>query len=91
MIPNGGRWHYLSGKKLCALLRGIMYEHDGDFYCLTCLHSFRIKNKVESHKKVCENKDFCNIVMPSKDTKMLEFNQYKKIDEALLFMEILNL
>ena len=25
------------------------------------------------------NKDFCNIFMPSKDTKILEFNQYQKL------------
>ena len=40
------------------------------------------KNKLESHKKVCENKDFCNVIMPSEDTKILEFNQYQKSDKA---------
>ena len=30
----------------------------------------------------CENKDFCNIVMPSKDNRILEFNQYQKSDKA---------
>ena len=34
------------------------------------------------HKKVCENNYFCEIVMPSEDTKMLEFNQYQKSDKA---------
>ena len=29
-----------------------------------------------------ENKDFCNIIMPSEDTKILEFNQYQKSDKA---------
>ena len=55
-----------------------MSKHYNHFYCLNCLHSFRIKNKLESHKNVCENKDFGNIVMPSEDTKILEFNQYQK-------------
>ena len=49
---------------------------------MNCLHSFRTKNKLESHKKVCENKDFCNVFMPSEDTKILEFNQYQKSDKA---------
>ena len=40
------------------------------------------QKKVESHKKLCENKDFCNIVMSSDNTKILEFNQYKKTDKA---------
>ena len=33
-------------------------------------------------KKVCQNKDFCNIVMLSEDTKILEFNQHNKSDKA---------
>ena len=37
--------------------------------------------KLESHKKVCENKDFCNLVMP-KDVKVLDFNQNQKSDKA---------
>ena len=45
------------------------------------------KKKIESHKKVCENKDFCNVIIPFKDIKMLEICQYQKSDEAsLLFM-----
>ena len=52
------------------------------FYCLNCFHSVRTKNKLELHKRVCGNKDFCNVVMPSEDTKMLQFNQYKKSDKA---------
>ena len=27
-------------------------------------------------KEVCQNKDFCNVIMPSEDTKILEFNQH---------------
>ena len=27
-------------------------------------------------------KDFCNVLMPSQYTKILEFNQYKKSDKA---------
>ena len=49
---------------------------------MNCLHSFRTKNKLESHKKVYDNKDFCNVIMPSEDTKILESNQYKKSDKA---------
>ena len=72
----------LSGsKKLSALLRGITSTHD-DFYCLNCLHSFATEKKLESHKKLCENKGFCKVTMPSEDTKILEFNQYQKSDKA---------
>ena len=82
MIPNGEKWHYLAVKKLSALLRTITSKNNGDFYYLNCLHSFRTKNKLDSHKKVCDNKDFCNVIMPSEDTKILEFNQYQKSDKA---------
>ena len=59
-------------KKSPTLLRGITSKYHGNFHCLNCLHSFAAKNKHESHKKVCKNKDFCNVVMPSQDTKMLK-------------------
>ena len=36
---------------------------------------------LQSHQRVCENKDFCNIIMPPEDTKILEFNQYQKSDK----------
>ena len=32
--------------------------------------------------KVCEHKYFCNVAMPSEDTKILEFNKYQKFDKA---------
>ena len=76
------KWHYLAVKKLFALLRGITSKHRGDFYCLNCLHSFRTKNRLESHKRACENKGFCHVIMPSDDTRILEFNQYEKYDKA---------
>ena len=75
---DGQRSHYLAVKKLSALLRGTTSKHHGDFYCLNWFHSFTTIHKLQSHKRVCENKDFCNIIMPSEDTKTLEFNQYQK-------------
>ena len=43
MITDGKKWHYLAGKSLSALLRGITSKHDGYFYCLNCLHSYTTK------------------------------------------------
>ena len=54
-------------KKKNDLLRR---EISSYFYCFNCLPSFRKKNKLESHKNVCENKDFCGVVMSFEDTKM---------------------
>ena len=39
-------------KKLSALLTGIISKHDGDFYCLNCLHSLN-QTKLNHIKKVC--------------------------------------
>ena len=82
MIPNRERWHYLAVKKSSLLLKRITSKHHGDFYCLICLHYFAKENKRESHKKVWKNKDFRNVATPSKDTKILEVNQYQKWNNA---------
>ena len=76
MIPNREGWHYLALKKVSALFIGITSKNKGDIYCLNCLHSFRTKIKIESHKKVRKNKDFYNIMMSSEDNKIL--NQCQK-------------
>ena len=67
-------------------MRGITSKHDGDFYCLNCLHSFATENKRKSHEKVCENKHFYDLVMPSEDIKISEFNQYQISDKASLII-----
>ena len=69
-------------KKLSALIGGITSKYHGGFYCLNCFRSFPTANKRESYKKVLENKDFCNVVMPSEDSKILKFNQYQKSENA---------
>ena len=76
MIP-----YYLALKKVFALLRGITSKHDGNFYYLNCLHSLRTENKLKSHEKVCENKVFCGVVIPSDKNNILEFNQYMNSDK----------
>ena len=37
-------WHYLAINNISGLLRGITSSHNGDFYCLNCLHSYRTKS-----------------------------------------------
>ena len=91
MISNGDkqRWHCLAVKELSVLLRRMFLKHHGDFYCLNRFHSFAAKNKLQFLKRVCENKDFCFIIMSSKNCNILELNQYQNSDEVLLFIEIL--
>ena len=83
MIPNEEkeRWHDLAVKKLFVLLNGLPSQHKSDFYCFSCVHSFRTENKLKSHEKVYKNKDFFGIVMPSEKDKLLEFNQHMNSDK----------
>ena len=47
MITDVEKWHYLAVKKLSALLKGITFNNNEDFYCISCLHSFRTENKLK--------------------------------------------
>ena len=66
LIQNGNGWHYSAVKILSALLIGITSKHYCDFYCLNYFHSIRTKNKLKSHKKVFQNKNFCHVYYLSK-------------------------
>ena len=78
MITDGEKWHYLVVKNLSGLLKGITSTHEKDFYCLNCCHSYRTKNKLESHKKICENHDYCHVEMPTKDNNIITYNHGEK-------------
>ena len=78
MISNGENWHYLAVKSVSRLLRGISSNHDGDYYCLNCFHSYRTENKLNVHKKICENHEYCNIEMPSPNNNIIIYNQGDK-------------
>ena len=78
MINDGEKLHYLTKKNLPGLLRGITSTHKEDFYCLNCLCSYRRRNKLEAHNKICENHDYCNVEMPTKDNNIIKDNQGEK-------------
>ena len=78
MLSNGEKWHYLVVKSLLGLFTGITSNHKEDFYCLNCFHSYRTKNKLDTHKKVCENHEYCHIEMPNKDNNKIKYNQGEK-------------
>ena len=78
MISDGKKWHYLAVKNLSALLSGITSNHDGDFYCLNCFHSYRTKEKLKKHERVCNNHDYCYVEMPIEDNKILIYNHREK-------------
>ena len=78
MTTDSEKWHYLAVKSLSALLNGITSNHNGDFYCLNCFRACTTKNKLEAHKKICENHDYCHVEMPNEDNKIIKYNQGEK-------------
>ena len=78
MITDGEKWHYTAVKRLSGLLRGVTGNNNGDFYCLNCFHAYRTENKLEKHKKICENDDYCLVEMPNEDNKIIKYNQGEK-------------
>ena len=71
-------WHYLAVKNLSRLLKEITSNHNKDFYCLNCFHSYRAKDKLKKLVKICKNYDFCHVNMPDEDNKILRYNPGEK-------------
>ena len=79
MITDGtSNWHYLAIKNISGLLRGITSNHNGDFHCLNCLHSYRTKSKLKKHEKIGKNHDFCHLKMPDDENYILISKPGKK-------------
>ena len=78
MVTDGEKLHYLVVKNLSGLFKGITSNHYGDFYCLNCFHSYRTKNKLEAHKKICKNHDYCHVEMPIKGNNTIKYNHGEK-------------
>ena len=71
---------------MSALLRGITSKHNGDFYCLNSLHSFRTENKLKKHRNVCEDHDYCYVEMPEEGNKILKYNHEEKSMKVPFFI-----
>ena len=82
MITDGEKWHYLAVTSLSALLKGTTGNNNGGFYCLNCFRSYTTENKLEKHKNVCENHDYCYVEMPKEDNKIFKYNHGEKIMRA---------
>ena len=61
-------------QKIINIIKSNCIKNNGDFYCLKIVFIVLEQKKLELDKKVCKNKDFCSVTMPSEDTKILEFN-----------------
>ena len=90
MIADCKKWHYLALKSVCKtngyscptrsfprLIRGIMSNNNGDFYCLNCFHSYRTDNELKRHERLYDKHDYCHVKMPTED-KILKYNHVEK-------------
>ena len=92
MITEGhGKWHYVAIKSISGLLRGITSTHNGDFYCLSCFHSYRTHKKLKEHEQLCGKFDFCNLKLPDEKHKYISSTSGKNtLKILLLYMQISN-
>ena len=82
ILVNITNWHYLAVKNISGLLRGITSNHNGDFYCLNCFHSYTAKEKRKKHERIFKDHDFCYIKMSDEDRKILKYNPGEKLSKV---------
>ena len=86
MIANGFEWHYLALKyiptedgymrpiqSISRLFNKITSTNTtNDYDSLNCFHSYRTENKLKKHELVCNNNDYCEIVLPNVKEKVIK-------------------
>ena len=60
------------------LTRGVASNHHGDLFCKNCMLSYHTENALKKHERLCLNHNHCEIVMPTRDKNILEFNSNEK-------------
>ena len=76
IIDNMNNLHYLAVKNISRFLGGITSNRNGDFYCLKYFDSYKTKEKLKKHKRICKNHDFCYVKMLDKSLKMPDTKRY---------------
>ena len=72
MITDDKKGHCLAVKSLPTLLKRITSNHNGNFHCFNCFHSYCTKNKLKKHERVRNDLDYCYVEMPNEDNKILK-------------------
>ena len=75
MITNGEKLYYIALesvrtddgfnrpiRSLSRSFRGITANHNGDFYCLNCFHSFKTDNALKKHERLCDKNEYCHVI-----------------------------
>lgn len=75
MITDKHKWHYVTIKSISDLFRDITGKNNGDYYCLNCFHWYRTEDKLKEHELICTNHDYCNLISPDENNKILQYKQ----------------
>ena len=59
-------------KSISKLFRDTSSKQNGGVYCFNCLHSFRLSKALKNHQRVCNNHDYCKVVMPEEGKNILK-------------------
>ena len=90
MITDGKKWHYLAAKSLSALLRGKTSNHNGDFYCLNCFHSYSAKSNLKKHAIIYADLECLLEKMHSCQNNLEKsYTEKKKVSIRLLVIQYL--
>ena len=82
LIKDGDNSHYCLVKDESALLSSQVNKRKGKLYfCLNCLNGFDTPEKLENHKKYCEEEESVKITMPPPNT-FINFKNFVHSEKA---------
>ena len=82
LIKDGDNSHYCLVKNESALLSTQVNKRKGKLYfCLNCLNGFDTPEKLENHKKYCEEEESVKITMPPPNT-FINFKNFVHSEKA---------
>ena len=82
LIKDGDNSHYCLVKNESALLSSQVNNRKGKLYfCLNCLNGFDTPEKLENHKKYCEEEESVKITMPPPNT-FINFKNFVHSEKA---------
>ena len=74
------------------MFRDITSTNHGGFYCLGCFHLFRTEEAFKTYEPVCDDNDYCNVILPKEGKNAPKhFHGKYSLKWDMLSMQILKL
>ena len=71
LITDDPKQHYPVVLKLLALLEGVIFKSNRNFYSLNCLYPFRTGKKEKFQTEICQNRNYCQVHISDDETNIL--------------------